>query len=54
MMQTGTREGMRTMNQCLVNMVQSKSVLIEDALSETSLPQELCQLLGITSNTKKK
>jgi twitching motility protein PilT len=45
-MQAGQKFGMRTMNQSLVELVQKGLITREEALSRTTLPDELHQLLG--------
>jgi twitching motility protein PilT len=44
-MQTGSRSGMQTMNQCLYNLVQRGQITNEEALGTSSDPEELRRLL---------
>ncbi|MFH1857812.1 MAG: type IV pilus twitching motility protein PilT [Candidatus Omnitrophota bacterium] len=43
--QTGSREGMRTMNQALLELYSSKMITHEEAISRTTEPEELEQLI---------
>jgi len=45
-MQAGTKYGMQTMNQALVQLVQKGLVSREDAMNRSTLAEELAQLLG--------
>ncbi|MBI4240340.1 MAG: hypothetical protein HY613_01380 [Candidatus Rokubacteria bacterium] len=48
-MQAGTKYGMQTMNQSLVNLVHKGLVSRDDAISRSTMPEELAQLLGSAS-----
>ncbi len=51
-MQTSMKEGMKTMNQHLSELVQAKKLLIEDAINESMHPAELCELVGVSGAKK--
>lgn len=50
-MQMGTRSGMQTLEQSLANLVKARVISLEEALSKSSRPDDLHQLLG-TKNAR--
>jgi twitching motility protein PilT len=50
--QTGMRDGMKTLNQSLFDLFKQKKITIEDALANTTNTEELCRLIGITGKKR--
>lgn len=52
MIQTGMKEGMKTFNQSLAELYHDKKITIEEAMNNSSNPEELCRLAGIVGKKK--